>query len=55
MVVTFLEKITHYSDELGLDSFGGFGDYSVVGKVWAYGSTGQIGLSFMTVMIEKKY
>ena len=36
----FPRKITHYSDELGLDSFGGFGDYSVVGKVWAYGSTG---------------
>lgn len=36
----FSRKITHYSDELGLDSFGGFGDYSVVGKVWAYGSTG---------------
>lgn len=36
----FSRKITHYSDELGLWSFGEFGDYSVVGKVWAYGSTG---------------
>lgn len=36
----FPRKITHYSDELGLWSFGEFGDYSVVGKVWAYGSTG---------------
>ena len=36
----FPRKVTHYSDKLGLDSFGGFGDYSVVGKVWAYGSTG---------------
>lgn len=36
----FPRKITHYSDELGLWSFGEFGGYSVVGKVWAYGSTG---------------
>lgn len=36
----FPRKITHYSDELGLWSFGEFGDYSVVSKVWAYGSTG---------------
>lgn len=36
----FPRKITHYSDELGLWSFGEFGDYSVVGKVWGYGSTG---------------
>ena len=36
----FPRKITHYSDELGLWSFGEFGVYSVVGKVWAYGSTG---------------
>ena len=36
----FPRKITHYSNELGLWSFGEFGDYSVVGKVWAYGSTG---------------
>lgn len=36
----FPRKVTHYSDKLGLWSFGEFGDYSVVGKVWAYGSTG---------------
>lgn len=36
----FPRKITHYSDELGLDSFGGFGSYSIAGKVWGYGSTG---------------
>lgn len=36
----FPKKVTHYSNQLGLSSFGSFGDYSVVGKVWAYGSTG---------------
>lgn len=36
----FPRKVTHYSDKLGLDSFGGFGAYSIAGKVWGYGSTG---------------
>ena len=50
----FPRKITHYSDELGLDSFGGFGDYSVVGKVWAYGSTGADRFVFYKSYDKKK-
>ena len=50
----FPRKITHYSDELGLDSFGGFGDYSVVGKVWAYGSTGADEFVFYDSYDKKK-
>lgn len=51
----FPRKITHYSDELGLDSFGGFGDYSVVGKVWAYGSTGADRFVLYKSYDKKKY
>lgn len=36
----FPRKVTHYSDKLGLSSFGDYGAYSIVGKVWGYGSTG---------------
>lgn len=50
----FPRKITHYSDELGLDSFGGFGDYSVVGKAWAYGSTGADEFVFYDSYDKKK-
>jgi hypothetical protein len=50
----FPRKITHYSDELGLWSFGEFGDYSVVGKAWAYGSTGADELVFYDSYDKKK-
>ena len=50
----FSRKITHYSDELGLWSFGEFGDYSVVGKVWAYGSTGADEFVFYKSYDKKK-
>ena len=50
----FPRKITHYSDELGLWSFGEFGDYSVVGKVWAYGSTGADRFVFYKSYDKKK-
>lgn len=50
----FPRKITHYSDELGLWSFGEFGDYSVVGKVWAYGSTGADEFVFYKSYDKKK-
>ncbi len=50
----FPRKITHYSDELGLWSFGEFGDYSVVGKVWAYGSTGADEFVFYDSYDKKK-
>lgn len=50
----FSRKITHYSDELGLWSFGAFGDYSVVGKVWAYGSTGADEFVFYDSYDKKK-
>ena len=50
----FSRKITHYSDELGLWSFGEFGDYSVVGKVWAYGSTGADEFVFYDSYDKKK-
>ena len=51
----FPRKLTHYSDELGLWSFGEFGDYSVVGKVWAYGSTGADRFVFYKSYDRKKY
>ena len=50
----FSRKITHYSDELGLWSFGEFGDYSVVGKAWAYGSTGADEFVFYDSYDKKK-
>lgn len=50
----FPRKITHYSDELGLWSFGEFGDYSVVGKAWAYGSTGADEFVFYDSYDKKK-
>ena len=50
----FPRKITHYSDELGLWSFGEFGDYSVVGKAWAYGSTGADEFVFYKSYDKKK-
>lgn len=50
----FSRKITHYSNELGLWSFGEFGDYSVVGKVWAYGSTGADEFVFYKSYDKKK-
>lgn len=50
----FPRKITHYSDELGLWSFGEFGGYSVVGKVWAYGSTGADEFVFYDSYDKKK-
>lgn len=50
----FPRKITHYSDELGLWSFGEFGGYSVVGKVWAYGSTGADRFVFYKSYDKKK-
>ena len=50
----FPRKITHYSDELGLDSFGGFGAYSIAGKVWGYGSTGADEFVFYKSYDKKK-
>lgn len=50
----FPRKITHYSDELGLDSFGGFGSYSIAGKVWGYGSTGADEFVFYDSYDKKK-
>lgn len=50
----FPRKITHYSDELGLWSFGEFGGYSVVGKAWAYGSTGADEFVFYDSYDKKK-
>lgn len=50
----FPRKVTHYSDKLGLWSFGEFGDYSVVGKVWAYGSTGADEFVFYDSYDKKK-
>lgn len=50
----FPRKITHYSDELGLDSFGGFGSYSIAGKVWGYGSTGADEFVFYKSYDKKK-
>ncbi len=50
----FPRKVTHYSDKLGLWSFGEFGDYSVVGKVWAYGSTGADEFVFYKSYDKKK-
>ena len=49
----FPRKITHYSDELGLDSFGGFGSYSIAGKVWGYGSTGADEFVFSVSYVKK--
>lgn len=50
----FPRKITHYSDKLGLDSFGGFGAYSIAGKVWGYGSTGADEFVFYKSYDKKK-
>lgn len=50
----FPRKITHYSDELGLDSFGGFGSYIIAGKVWGYGSTGADEFVFYDSYDKKK-
>lgn len=51
----FPRKVTHYSDKLGLDSFGGFGAYSIAGKVWGYGSTGADEFVFYDSYDRKKY
>ena len=50
----FPRKVTHYSDKLGLDSFGGFGAYSIAGKVWGYGSTGADEFVFYKSYDKKK-
>lgn len=50
----FPRKITHYSDELGLDSFGGYGSYIIAGKVWGYGSTGADEFVFYDSYDKKK-
>ena len=50
----FPRKITHYSDKLGLSSFGDYGAYSIVGKVWGYGSTGADEFVFYDSYDKKK-
>ena len=50
----FPRKVTHYSDKLGLSSFGDYGAYSIVGKVWGYGSTGADEFVFYDSYDKKK-